>query len=119
MSGITSDVATNDYLTLLTIQLKNQDPVEPVNQEDFISQLSQFSMLEEIETLNTTFEEVLRVEQINQGIELVGKQAEYLDADTGERKTGRVDQLISDKGPVNLLINGERIGIDLVSGIIA
>lgn len=117
MPGITSDVATTDFLTLLTIQLKNQDPIEPVNQENFISQLSQFSMLEEMESLNTTFEDVLRVEQLSQGINLVGKEAEFVDAETGERKTGIVEKLLADRGPVNLLINGERVGIDLVSGV--
>lgn len=117
MPGITSDVATTDFLTLLTIQLKNQDPIEPVNQENFISQLSQFSMLEEMESLNTTFEDVLRVEQLSQGINLVGKEAEFIDPQTGQRKTGVVEELLADQGPINLLINGERVGIDLVSGV--
>lgn len=117
MAGITSDVATTDFLTLLTIQLKNQDPIEPVNQENFIAQLSQFSMLEEIESLNSTFEDVLRVQQLSQGIDLVGKEAEYINAETGERLSGVVEQLFADQGPINLLINGERVGIDLVSGV--
>ncbi|MDB4368487.1 hypothetical protein N9Z38_03050, partial [Mariniblastus sp.] len=56
MPGITSQVATNDFLNLLTVQLKNQDPMEPVNQEDFIAQLAQFSQLEQTEALNSNFE---------------------------------------------------------------
>jgi flagellar basal-body rod modification protein FlgD len=119
MSEITSDVATTDFLTLLTIQLKNQDPIDPVKQEDFIAQLSQFSMLEEIESMNSSFEEVLRVEQVNQGIELVGKNAEFIDVETGDQKVGFVEKLIADQENVELLINGERVGIDLVSGVLA
>ena len=119
MPGITSDVATSDFLNLLTIQLKNQDPIDPVKQEDFISQLSQFSMLEEIESLNSSFEQILQIEQLNQGIGLVGKQAEYLNTETGERSTGIVQQMFADQGPVDLLINGERISLSLVSGVIA
>lgn len=119
MAGITSDVATSDFLTLLTVQLKHQDPIEPVKQEEFISQLSQFSMLEEIESLNTSFDEILRVQQINQGIGLVGKQAEYVDPLTGERQTGTVEQLVAEQDQLNLIINGERVGIHLVSGVFA
>lgn len=117
MPGITSQVATNDFLNLLTVQLQNQDPIDPVKQEDFISQLSQFSMLEGIESLNTTFEDALRIEQMTQGIGLVGKEAEYVNTQTGERETGRVDQLFTDQGPIDLLINGQRISIAHVSGV--
>ncbi len=117
MPGITSQVATTDFLNLLTIQLRNQDPIDPVNQEDFISQLSQFSMLEEIESLNSSFEDVLRIQQLGQGIDLVGKQAEYLSPESGERESGVVERLYADEGPVDLLINGERVSIDVVSGV--
>ena len=80
MPGITSDVATTDFLNLLTVQLKNQDPISPVAQEDFIAQLSQFSTLEQIESLNSNFEQLLQVSELNQGISLVGREAEYTDA---------------------------------------
>ena len=117
MAGITSDVATSDYLNLLTVQLQNQDPTSPIDQEGFISQLSQFSMLEQMESLNSTFEEVLRVSELNQGISMVGREAEYTDPNTGEKLSGLVEQLIAEGGPTSLLINGDRIGLDLISGV--
>jgi flagellar basal-body rod modification protein FlgD len=117
MAGITSQVATTDFLNLLTVQLQNQDPIDPVKQEDFISQLSQFSMLEGIEALNASFEESLHIDQLTQGIGLVGKEAEYVNQQTGERESGTVEQLFTDQGPIDLLINGQRISIALVSGI--
>lgn len=119
MNDINSSVAKSEFLNLLTIQLKNQDPINPVKQEDFIAQLSQFSMLEEMEALNSSMDQVLRIEQLNQGIELVGKQAQYIDQETGARETGLVEQLFTDQGPVDLLINGERVSLSLVSGVIA
>ncbi|MCP4096955.1 MAG: flagellar hook capping protein [Planctomycetaceae bacterium] len=117
MPGITSQVATNDFLNLLTVQLKNQDPIEPVNQEDFIAQLAQFSQLEQTEALNSNFEQLLETTQLTQGMNLVGKQASYTDAVTGEKKTGLVEELIANSGPANLLINGERVGLNLISGV--
>jgi flagellar basal-body rod modification protein FlgD len=117
MAAITSQVATTDFMNLLTIQLQNQDPLDPVKQEDFISQLSQFSTLEGIEELNTSFSEMLKSQQLTQGIELVGKEAEYVNAETGERESGRVDQLFTDQGPLDVMINGQRISLALVSGI--
>ena len=119
MAAITSQVATADFLNLLTVQLQNQDPLDPVKQEDFISQLSQFSTLEGIEGLNSSFDEMLKIQQLNQGIDLVGKNAEYLNAETGERESGTVEQLFTDQGPLDVLINGQRVSLALVSGIIA
>ena len=119
MPTISSDVAQADFLNLLTIQLQNQDPIDPVAQEDFISQLSQFSMLEGVEELNSTFAEILEITQFNQGVNLVGHDAEYSDPDTGERITGTVDRLLTDQGTNDLLINGQRIALDLVSGVIS
>ena len=78
MPGITSQLATNDFLTLLTVQLKNQDPIEPVNQEDFIAQLAQFSQLEQTEALNTNFEQLLETTQLTQGLNLVGLRTPML-----------------------------------------
>lgn len=117
MPAITSAVATADYLNLLTIQLQNQDPIDPVNQEQFTTQLAQFSMLEQMEDMNTTFEEVLRVEQLNQGINLIGKQAQYRDPLTGATESGTVEEMFANAESANLLINGQRIDLSLVSGI--
>lgn len=117
MAAINSDVARTDFLNLLTTQLKNQDPLSPVNQEDFTGQLSQFSQLEQLEGLNSNFEQLLQISQLNQGIGLVGREAEYLDPSTGETKSGLVESLITSSGPANLLINGERVGLEYVSGV--
>jgi flagellar basal-body rod modification protein FlgD len=117
MTTIDSAVARNDFLNLLTTQLKNQDPLSPVNQEDFTAQLSQFSQLEQLEGLNSNFQDLLQISQLNQGIGLVGREAEYLDPATGETKTGLVESLLTSNGPANLLINGERVGLEYVSGV--
>ena len=39
------DANFDTFLSLLTAQLRNQDPLEPVKQEDFLAQLAQFSSL--------------------------------------------------------------------------
>ena len=115
--GITSQVATTEFLTLLTIQLQNQDPLDPVKQEDFISQLSQFSMLEGVENLNSSFQSMLQLQEVSQGLDLVGKNVDYLDVASGEMESGVVDEFFVDQGVVNLMINGRAISVDLISGV--
>jgi flagellar basal-body rod modification protein FlgD len=109
-SGITAQSATVDYLQLLTVQLQNQDPIDPVDQEGLINDLTQFSMLEGVEELNTSFEDMLRLQEITQGVDLVGKNVEYQDNITGELKNGQVDELVAAGAAINL-----RVGDDTVS----
>ncbi len=44
----------NEFLTLLTAQLKNQDPLQPTDPTQFVAQLAQFSTVEQLVQGNTT-----------------------------------------------------------------
>lgn len=47
-----------DFLTLLTTQLKQQDPFEPVDNKEMIAQMAQFSSLAGINTMNDTLKSI-------------------------------------------------------------
>lgn len=57
------DLDKDAFLRLLTTQLANQDPLNPIEDREFIAQLAQFSSLEQMQNLNknmeTTREELL------------------------------------------------------------
>lgn len=46
------DLGRDAFLKLLTVQLQNQDPMDPVKNEAFVAQLSQFSSLEQLQQIN-------------------------------------------------------------------
>lgn len=48
----------DDFLKLLITQLKNQDPFNPLDQNQFLAQTAQFASLEELQTMNKTLEEL-------------------------------------------------------------
>jgi flagellar basal-body rod modification protein FlgD len=57
-----TNVATTDfdtYLTLLTTQLRNQDPLNPTDSTEFVSQLASFSAVEQQINTNDTLEKIL------------------------------------------------------------
>jgi flagellar basal-body rod modification protein FlgD len=62
-SSVTSSTTTtkksgalgqDEFMTMLLAQLKNQDPLNPMDGKDFAAQLAQFSSLQQLSNLNTT-----------------------------------------------------------------
>ncbi len=53
-NGNTSQDLSNNFLTLLVAQLKNQDPTNPMQNNELTTQLAQINTVSGIEKLNTT-----------------------------------------------------------------
>nr|BBJ04300.1 basal-body rod modification protein FlgD [Marinobacter nauticus] len=71
-----SELGKDAFMELMLAQLKNQNPLEPQDNGDFISQLAQFSSLEEMQNLSGTVEDVagqFRSSQALQASAMVGK----------------------------------------------
>jgi flagellar basal-body rod modification protein FlgD len=51
--------ARMDFMELLVAQIRNQDPLSPLDNAEFTSQITQFTMLEELETMNAKLDENL------------------------------------------------------------
>ncbi len=62
----------NRFLNLLTTQLKNQDPLDPMDSNEFTSQLVQFASVEQQIYQNSNLEKLVGLGQNNQVSSLVG-----------------------------------------------
>jgi flagellar basal-body rod modification protein FlgD len=63
------DFAQNRFLTLLTTQLKNQDPLNPMDNAQMTSQLAQISTVDGIERLNATLAKMIDGQSENQTLQ--------------------------------------------------
>ena len=79
------DMGKQDFLTLFTAQLQNQNPLEPVKNEAFVAQLAQFSQLEALTNMQTsldTFVTSMSGERMLNSASLIGKKVAVSDAAT-------------------------------------
>jgi flagellar basal-body rod modification protein FlgD len=53
-----TEMGQSDFLTLMTAQLKNQDPFQPVDNTQMVAQMAQFSSLSGISEINTTLKAI-------------------------------------------------------------
>jgi len=109
----------DQFLTLLVTQLQNQDPIEPVKQENFIAQLAQFSTVERLENLNTRFDDILRTQEVLGGFDMVGKTVRYQDRETGDLLVGRISEAYLDSGALIAMIDDKQVPISQVMGVVA
>ncbi len=85
-----------DYMKLLITQLQNQNPLEPLDNNEMASQLAQFSQLQQLESMNTSFAKVLATTELTYANSLIGKEVSFmLETDTGatDIKSGIVEQV--------------------------
>jgi flagellar basal-body rod modification protein FlgD len=65
----------DDFLKLLVSQLKNQDPLNPMDGKDMAAQLAQFSSVEQLQQLNTAFTEQKTLQKgMSDAITALGEQ---------------------------------------------
>ena len=116
LGGISSAGDNFEFLQLLVAQLQNQDPIDPVDQESFVNQLTQFSTLEAVEGLNAKFDDILQLEQISQGFNLAGKEVRYVEGQT--TFTGKVDEVAVVGASIITNINGKEVPISNIMSVL-
>ncbi len=117
VSGIASasDIQM-DYMQLLLVQLQNQNPLEPMSNNEMASQLAQFSQLQRLESLSSSFADVLTTTNRNYANSLIGKDVSYIlwDELTGaiEKKWGTVGEVYDVEGENVLVIDRHDFGLE-------
>ena len=88
------DMGKQEFLTLFTAQLQNQNPLEPVKNEAFVAQLAQFSQLEALTNMQSsldTFVTSMSGERMLGSASLIGKKVAVTDTPTQLTSGGTID----------------------------
>lgn len=78
----------DDFLQLLVVQLRNQDPLHPMQDDQFLAQLAQFSALEQMNNVSATT-------GMSAAVQLLGRKVTGPERVTGKTLTGVVTGVTS------------------------
>ena len=93
----------DDFMQLLVTQLQHQDPLNPMDDREFISQMAQLSSLEATNNLAKTVQSVSSSQQQMQALQMVGHSVQYTDSD-GSLKQGQVSAALLDPSGPSLMV---------------
>ncbi|RCW47688.1 MULTISPECIES: flagellar hook capping FlgD N-terminal domain-containing protein [unclassified Halanaerobium] len=104
------------FFKILITQLQNQDPLDPMEDKEFISQMAEFSSLEKVEKIYGMLEQQFNVNQLAGQADLIGKEitAEI----EGVELKGTVDGVKSKDEQIWVVLeNGSEIRMDHLTAI--
>ncbi|RVU37062.1 flagellar hook capping protein [Rheinheimera riviphila] len=96
-------ISQEEFVKLFLAQLNYQDPLEPLNNREFLAQLAQFSSLEQSRQINDNILGVMAMQASTQGLSLLGKNVE-VDTGGGQSFSGVVEAVHYNAGQPELTV---------------
>ncbi len=110
-STTSSSLDFDSFLSLLVTELQYQDPTEPVSTTEYVSQMAQLSMIQQLDTINNSVDAY-------RAYSLIGKEVSYETTDsatgTTSTQTGTVESVITQSSGVYLVIDGSKIAVSSI-----
>lgn len=116
-----SSLDKDAFLNLLVTQLRYQDPLNPMEDREFIAQTAQFTALEQMTNINNNFAKFMQMQAVSNAAALIGKEVSYFTVDetTGEVDilSGIVTQVKFAEGSAFLTIDDQDVPIELMVSV--
>jgi flagellar basal-body rod modification protein FlgD len=113
-----STISQQDFLQLLLTELQNQNPLDPMSDTDFATQLATLSEVGSLDAMQTTSSDLLQVQQLSSAASLFGQTVTYTPSGAASSSTGTVNGLtVQSDGTVDLSINGSNVPLSQVNSI--
>lgn len=107
-----------DFMKLMIAQMTNQDPLEPVSDQEFMAQMAQFSSLEEMSSMNDTLSNFVQQQSNMAAGTYLGREV-VLQGANGEEISGLVTAVNSktSDGKVTVTVDGEDYQLNAIKTV--
>lgn len=118
-----NELGKDEFMKILMTQLQHQDPLSPMDDREFISQMATFSSLEQMMNMTSSIDMLVQSQLVSPVIQyshMIGKEVSYqaFDQETGQRLDIEKSNVIAvsqqDGWAILELANGEKIYADSV-----
>jgi flagellar basal-body rod modification protein FlgD len=109
-----AELDKDDFLKILITQLQYQDPTNPMQDKEFIAQMAQFSSLEQMTNMASSFGKLSSVLNSSEAQSLLGRKVEVMDGENAIY--GKVSQVVRGEFPL-VMVNGSFYDLDQVSKV--
>jgi flagellar basal-body rod modification protein FlgD len=70
----TNDLSSVDFMTLIITQMRNQNPLDPQSDSDWMAQMAQFEALSQMKTIASGIQVMQGLEELSSASSMIGKQ---------------------------------------------
>jgi flagellar basal-body rod modification protein FlgD len=110
VSGKNAEMGKDQFLKLFVAQLQHQDPMNPMEDQDFMGQMASFSTLEQVTNLASANAAIASNLQLSQSVGLIGRTVTWTD-EAEATHTGVVEKVSQQDGKPVLTVSGTE-GVD-------
>jgi flagellar basal-body rod modification protein FlgD len=96
------------FLKLLVAQMQHQDPLAPTDSSQMMSQMAQFTSVEQLTNLSTSMTALQMNQDFSGSVALIGRSVTYQKADHTQA-TGTVSAVAAGKDGAILTVDGEQV----------
>lgn len=110
-------LSQKEFMKLLVAELTNQDPLNPLENQQFVQQLASLQTLESTAALTDGIRDLVRLQQLSSASSLLGRQVVGLDAD-GDFVSGRVERVAAQGNEIVLVVDGHPVPLSGISEVL-
>jgi flagellar basal-body rod modification protein FlgD len=116
-NGNGQELGKDQFLSILITQLRHQDPLQPMQDREFIAQMAQFTSLEQLMNINTQL--TAMSQSLGAASNLIGKQISWMfkpedGSESTAMKSGIVDSIIVRDGVHYAKVGESEVSLDQI-----
>lgn len=113
-SATNQTLSEQDFLNLLVTQMTQQDPLNPMTNQDMLSQMVQFSTLQGNTAMQSTLAGMQISSAFSEANSLIGKQVNLQTDQNGDTTQGVVSGVDLSSGAPQIVVNGQSYNLNQV-----
>jgi flagellar basal-body rod modification protein FlgD len=115
-AGSAASLGLQDFMKILLTQLTYQDPLKPMDNQEFMAQMAQFTSLEQTQRLNDRVQQLVENQAALQSVGLIGRTVEVATATGTATGTVSALSLQGDAPLISVAVSGGTVLRDIRLG---